>query len=151
MTISESPSSKPSSISSLENIEVGQVLKMHVQDTTPPKEKRFIVIGFSPDETLLATVYINSNINERINWSAEQQALQVEFNSDGRNYLNKKSYIDCSKLTERKTEDIGSVIDSNPEAIIGYLSEADYERIAEAIRSAPTIKGKYKKKYGLYD
>lgn len=31
-------------------LKIGMVLKLFVNDTTPPKEKRFIIVGFSEDK-----------------------------------------------------------------------------------------------------
>jgi len=50
------------------NLQIGSVLKLHVKDTNPPKEKRFIVVGKTIDGICLATVYINSAINKNIHY-----------------------------------------------------------------------------------
>ena len=133
------------------NIKVGTVLRLHVKDTTPPKYKRFIIVGFSQDKLSLATVYINSEINTNINWSQEQQTLQLLFSSEGRPYLERDSYIDCSKLMFRDTEEIYSAVDENPNVVIGELSLEDLKYVMDTLKYAPTIKGKYKKRYGLFD
>lgn len=133
------------------NIKVGTVLRLHVKNTIPPKYKRFIIVGFTQDKLSLATVYINSDINININWSQEQQALQLLFTSEGRPYLDRNSYIDCSKLMFRDTEEIYSAVHNNPDAIIGKLSEEDLKYVMNTLKYASTIKGKYKKRYGLYD
>ncbi|MFZ4525425.1 MAG: hypothetical protein ACOYOE_07735 [Chlorobium sp.] len=57
------------------NLEVGSVLKLYVKDTKPPKEKRFIIVGKNIDGLCLATVYINSEINEKINYSPDPISL----------------------------------------------------------------------------
>lgn len=133
------------------SLKVGSVLKLFVNDTTPPKEKRFIVIGLSEDKLSLASLYINSEINTSINWSTEQQALQLEFTVNGREYLNRTSYIDCSKFNYRDTKEIEQAIEDRPDAIIGELDEQDLELIITTIRYAPTINGKHKKKYGIFN
>lgn len=133
------------------SLKVGSVLKLFVNDTTPPKEKRFIVIGLSEDKLSLASLYINSEVNTSINWSTEQQALQLEFTVYGREYLNRTSYIDCSKFNYRNTKEIEQAIEARPDAIIGELSSQDLELIITTIRLATTINGKYKKRYGIFN
>jgi hypothetical protein len=133
------------------NIKVGTVIKLYVSDTKPPKEKRFIIIGFTEDKLTLASIYINSEINTKINWSIEQQALQVELDAIGRGYLSKKSYVDCSKFIARDASDIKEKLLKRPEAIIGNLSKPDLELILNTLKGATTINGKLKKRYGIYD
>lgn len=100
-------------------LKIGMVLKLFVNDTTPPKEKRFIIVGFSEDKFSLASVYINSDINKNINWSQEQQALQLELTSETRGFLDWDSYVDCSKLILRETLELQTVYASRPEVCIG--------------------------------
>jgi hypothetical protein len=133
------------------SLKVGSVLKLFVNDTTPPKEKRFIVIGLSEDKLSLASLYINSEINTSINWSTEQQALQLVFTVNGREYLNRTSYIDCSKFNYRDTKEIEQALEDRPDAIIGELSSQDLELIITTIKLASTINGKYKKRYGIFN
>ena len=74
------------------NLQTGSVLKLHVKDTNPPKEKRFIVIGKTVDGICLATVFINSEINLNVNFSEELRNLHCFLPSDGRDYLEHDSY-----------------------------------------------------------
>lgn len=132
-------------------LKVGTVLKLFVNDTTPPKEKRFIIVGFTEDKFSLASLYINTEVNTNINWSQEQQALQLELSSNSREYLDWTSYVDCSKFNIRETQEIKKAIQSRPEAIIGEVSAKDLELIITTIRHASTINGKYKKRYGIFN
>lgn len=131
-------------------LKIGMVLKLFVNDTTPPKEKRFIIVGFSEDKFSLASVYINSDINKNINWSQEQQALQLELTSETRGFLDWDSYVDCSKLILRETRELQTVYASRPEVCIGQLSDQDFEIIITTLKHASTINGKYKKRYGIF-
>ncbi len=132
------------------SVDVGCVLKTHVDDTHPPKIKRFIVVGKDDKSVSLATIYINSEINENVNWSIEQKALQLEFDTANRAYLNHKSYVDCSKLYFKDYSIINGTAKENPQIIIGQVSDNDMRLITETLANAITIKGKYKKKYGIY-
>jgi hypothetical protein len=131
-------------------LKIGMVLKLFVNDTKPPKEKRFIVVGFSEDKFSLASIYINSEMNKNINWSQEQQALQLELTSETREFLDWDSYVDCSKLIVRETGEIQTALASRPEVCIGQLSNQDLELIITTLRHASTINGKFKKRYGFF-
>ena len=132
------------------NIEIGTVLRLTVKDTSPPKIKRFIVVGKTLDGLSLASVYINSEINKKVNWCVEMQNLQIPTNHEENEFLDKDSYIDCSKLIPRDSLEISEVIKENPASVIGKLKKEDLDYLVETIRNAPTIKGKHKKKYGFF-
>ncbi len=131
-------------------LQVGSVLKLRVVDTHPPKEKRFIVVGLTSDGVSLATVYINSDINLIVNYSPELRQLQHYIESDGRDYLDHDSYVDCSQLITRDRAEIHYALMQRPEAFIGLLSENDLQTINGKILSSEKIKGKVKKKFGFY-
>lgn len=132
------------------NVSIGMVLKLHVIDTIPPKVKRFIIVGITDDEVSFATIYINSEINEYVNWSEELKALHICFESKGRNYLDHTSYIDCSKLVIKDCLEIENIVKNRPKSVIGQLSFDDFSIVKTMIISANTIKGKHKNKFGFY-
>lgn len=45
-------------------IKIRSVIKLYELSTTPPKEKRFVIIGESVNE--FALLFINSNLNENV-------------------------------------------------------------------------------------
>ena len=132
------------------NLKIGSVLRLRVKDTTPPKIKRFIVIGKTIDGLSLASVYINSKINLKVNWSIEMQNLQIPLKGNDNDFLDNDSFVDCSKLIFRDTNEISAIIQNNPQAAKGELKKKDLELILETLRNSITIKGKYKKRYGLF-
>lgn len=50
---------------------IGAVLRMMVIDTNPPKIKRFIIVGESDDSLTLASVYINTELNIKVNYNMD--------------------------------------------------------------------------------
>lgn len=131
------------------NLKEGSVLKMFVDDTTPPKEKRFIVVGFSGDRAQLATIYINSEINLQVNYSPELQRLHLFMQSDGRDFLDHNSFVDCSQLMQRDVSAIHETIVERPNAVIGVISDDELSQIRRKLAGAPSIKRWIKMKYGL--
>ena len=77
---------------------IGTVLRMTVKDTIPPKVKRFIIIGESVDSLTLASVYINTELNIKVNYNLDLQCRHITLESNGRDYLDHTSFVDCSKL-----------------------------------------------------
>ena len=133
------------------SVTVGSVLKLHVKDTNPPKVKRFIVIGITSDKISLATLYINSDLNTSVNWSKELQDLQIEYKADNRDYLDDDSFVDCSKFNIKDTKEIEKMIEDRPDACLGNISDIDLAQLIETIKGCNTIKGKHKKRFGIYD
>jgi hypothetical protein len=131
-------------------IEVGNVLRLKVKETKPPKIKRFVIVGVSLDGIMLASVFINSEMNLNINWCQELQLLQIPLGQNGREYLENDSFVDCSKIYPMEVKDIEDVIKKDPRVVLGKLQNEDIELILDTIRNAATIKGKIKKKYGLF-
>lgn len=69
------------------SIKQGIVLKCLVDDTTPPKEKRFIIIGTDANKYVVATVYINTEVNENVFRTQRHKDLNIELKESGRDYL----------------------------------------------------------------
>lgn len=110
------------------DIIIGTVIKLHVKDTNPPKEKRFVVVGRTEDNLLIATVYFNSKINKKINWAKELIDQNIFFEKEGRPYIYRDSYLDCSKLTPRDYKEIAEAVKKKPESILGIVSKEDLEK-----------------------
>lgn len=132
------------------SLETGSVLRLFVRDTNPPKIKRFIIVGRSLDGICLATVYINTHVNHRVNWSPELKAMQILLEAHRREYLEHDSYVDCSKLIVRKVSEIKEILSRKPETIIGKLNLQEINIIKQSIMDSKTIKGKDKKKFSLF-
>ena len=132
------------------SMQIGSVLKLFVDDTRPQKEKFFIVIGLSQDGIILASVYINSEVNLVVNYSPELRALHLPISADTCDFLDYDSYVDCSQLVIRDREIILNALFYRPEAFVGTVSNDDLEAIRKTIIGAQTIKGKIKKKFGLF-
>lgn len=132
-------------------LEKGTVLRMFVDDTDPPKIKRFIVLGLHENKLALGTLFINSEVNKNINYSTELQSLQYELKSQDNTFLNHDSFIDCSTIQQRENQDILNKVNDDNSKIIGYLNPNTFEEVRKTVIKSETIRGKHKKKFGLYD
>ncbi|MET7258021.1 hypothetical protein [Dyadobacter fermentans] len=130
---------------------IGTVLRMMVKDTTPPKVKRFIIVGESADSLTLASVYINTELNMTVNYNLDLRCQHLEFPADGRDYLDHTSFVDCSKLKIIERAELCAIIQNRPTIVIGKLDQQDFEMVRRQITCSTTIKGKIKKRYGFYD
>jgi hypothetical protein len=45
------------------NLKIGSVIKVFVDDTKPPKEKRLVLVGISFDKVFYASIFLNSEVN----------------------------------------------------------------------------------------
>ena len=132
------------------SIEIGVVVKIYLDTVTPHKEKRVLIVGESPDKKQVAYVYINSRINKKIHQKLLLQSLHKKLNPKGREYLDWTSYVDCTQINVIEKSKIRLAVAKSPSRVIGWMSNLDYEVIKNYILSAPTIKGKHKKKFGFY-
>lgn len=134
-----------------EGIIVGTVIRAFVHFTNPPKEKRFIVVGFHEDKINLSSVLINSEINLNVNYTQELAYEHLFFKQIEREYLSHDSYIDCSEIHSIDISDINKKIDENPSIIIGQVSKSDLDRIMKQIIDSEVVKGKIKRRCGIFD
>lgn len=132
------------------SIEAGVVVKIFLNTVTPPKEKRVVIVGESPDKSQIAYVYINSRINKKVHQKRMAQRLHKKLDPKDRDYIDRTSYVDCTQLQTMEKYKIRRAIVKSPSRVIGWMSNFDYEVIKNNILSAPTIKGKHKKKFGFY-
>jgi hypothetical protein len=132
------------------NLKEGCVIKCWVTDTHPPKEKRFIVMGFSYDKIALGTVYINSEINPNIFPSEKLKQLHVPLEAHSRDYLDHDSFVDCSKLYEKNASEIMVIMNENINCHIGEVSLEDYKMLRDKIKGSKNISPDTKKRFGLF-
>ena len=132
-----------------DRLQIGSVIFEKVDDTVPPKNKYYVVTGFTKDSTLLSTVYINSKINTNIFHNTKLRDLNVEIKKEDNPFLDYDSYVDCSFLHEKNTNDVTALIKSG-DTRFGYISTISsdcFEKIITTIKSAHTISLFLKKKY----
>lgn len=128
----------------------GAVLRF---DTSFPdgttKPKRQIIVGFDKENVVLASVFINTEINPNVFPTEELKDLHLELTSNGRDYLDHTSFVDCSSLSKYNVDDIKKILKSTPSIYIGEVSNDDFDVILDKIGNANTITKKDKKTFGL--
>lgn len=129
-------------------LEVGQVLRMEMfpEDSVRPKkgkskEKRFVIIG-KYDDTIVAALLINSNINEKL--FMQIGPYQHEIKCSQYSFLDHDSYVDGYLIREFNAKRVLESAD--------YLGSLLPEDVLESIQRAvdsPKIKPYLIKKYKL--
>lgn len=130
-------------------IKIGVVLKYWAPETNPPKQKIRIVVGFSSDKVLVATVFINTDINPNKFPTEELQKLHLTLEKTNYDYLDYDSFVDCSQLHEVSYESLAAILTENPTIVSGEVAEFDLVNIRHTITNATTITPKQKKKFGF--
>ena len=131
------------------NIQVGSVIRVFVKDTTPPKVKYFIVIGFSDDKVLLGTVFINSTINQNIFNTEYLKGLNIPLDSQMYDFIDHNSFVDCSDIKERSFAEIKQLISNDSECSKGVVFNETMKIISTTLANASTISLNKKRKFGI--
>lgn len=105
----------------------------------------------SVDNLTPASVYINTELNIKVNYNLDLQCQHIELQPNGRGYLDHISFVDCSKLKIIDRCELCKIIQNRPTIIIGKLNESDFELVRRQIACSTTIKGKIKKRYGFFE
>lgn len=127
----------------------GVVIKAFVDDTNPPKEKRFIVVGTNSDSNEAAVIFINSELRLHANWNITFKNAQKLLKSDNREFLDKDSYVDCARLYKKNLRSLKENLKENPGLIIGNLSENDEKLIFGTLSGSQLLSTKEKRKFNL--
>ncbi|MET7259323.1 hypothetical protein [Dyadobacter fermentans] len=130
-------------------IQIGSVIRMYVQDTNPPKEKRFVIVSEDETKVRLAVVYFNTVVNPNVNYTEESRSLHIPVSPEGRDYLSGDCFIDCSELLEKSKESVIEYITDNPGELLGHMSDDDQREVQVKIMQAKTIPPYKKRRYGF--
>lgn len=132
-----------------QNLQVGKVLKCFVDFTTPPKEKRFIILGINEAQELLGVVLINSDINFKVMNTPALESLQYELKSINNVFLEHDSFVDCAQIQKISQEKVKEAIQNDMQNILGEVKQQDLINIITLVQNAETISPKMLKIFGL--
>ena len=132
-----------------DNLKVGSVLRYYKTNTIPPKLKRAVVVGFDNDKILFASVFINSEINPNMFPTQRLRDLHLSFEAINRDYIDHDSFVDCSQIHVENVHTVKTLMVNDMSVHIGDLSDADCEKVIEALKMAHTIPRAVKRRYGL--
>jgi hypothetical protein len=130
-------------------IKPGTILRTHVDDTTPPKIKLFVVLAVNETQTSVATLYINSDVNPNMFHNEELKRLHLPISFVKYGFLSHDSFIDCSDLREKNLQKLQAIIQNDMDVLLGELSAEDLAYALSTVVHAKTISIKLKKKFGI--
>lgn len=127
---------------------IGSVFKLHCYIAN--KEKLMIIAGFKYDKSEVAFVHINTEINPNIFRTTKIKDEHLVFDkTEERDFLSHNSFIDCTSLVIRKSEDIYNSIVADLKVHLGNLTEDDLKIVRAKISNSPVIRRDYKKHFGV--
>jgi uncharacterized protein YifN (PemK superfamily) len=130
-------------------LQVGKVLRCFIDFTTPPKEKRFIILGINEAQELLGVVFINSHINFNVMNTPTLTSLQYELKSSDNLFLTHDSFVNCAEIQKISQEKVKEFIQNDMQNILGEVKQQDLINIITLVQNAPTITPKTLKMFGL--
>lgn len=129
------------------NINLGKTLLLKIEDFNINYKKYFIIAG--KNDTTIAGVIINTEINKNFAWNETLQKLHIKIKQEEHQFLKYDSYIDCSKLQKKEINSIFQSIIKNPNIVVGNVTDDLLKQIKETIKNAPTISKKEKINFGF--
>lgn len=126
------------------HMKAGQVLYLPCSFFDPPKDKYLVMVCAGPDPLLIP---INSRIRPYIEDRPDLKQCQVRISASDYSFLSYDSYIDCTRVIADFSEaDIRDQLLSAIERVVESLTTATIGLIVAAVRKAPTISQRYKKR-----
>ncbi len=119
------------------NVDTGSVIRcehqFHGQD---PKQKRFIVVGKSPDVEKVATVVINTIKEAYADLSGRAKESHLVIDGNIQEYLDRPSNVDGSRIRIKSTNQFRDVLLNNSSELLGTVSAGELEQILNLLRSS---------------
>lgn len=119
------------------------VIPKHKEDVD--RDKYFIVIGKTDNNSLIGFVLINTSINNGL----EQKLKDLHYPISGSKYpfLGKNRFVCCSELKEITEKNFIERYDTNGR--FGTLDNEDMQLVIGALKESPLVTPKQLKRYGL--
>lgn len=131
------------------NIDLGNAILIKIPDFTITYDKYIIVVAKDDKEVSLAYVVINSEANPNIAYNSYLKSLHLKIDKKNNPFLEKDSFVDCSKLREFPIQSVVDFLIKNPERAVGNVSSSVLKSIHLTISTASTIERFMKNKFGF--
>jgi len=118
-------------------IKVGNVLKLHCNFTTPPKDKRLILVSTKP---LIGFFIINSTVNQFITRNSVLLASQIKILSEDHDFLAHDSFVACHELlTGFDYSEVERQLRGDYSRYLGRINFALRDMIIEIVSNSKTL------------
>ena len=130
-------------------IRAGAVVKVWLTTTTPPKEKRIIIVGTTVSGDYLGVVLINSDINWNVHRNRDIIDFQYFLRAEECDFLDHDSYADCLNLHEISRSRVVAEVLGDFQKALGQVDDEVYAEMLTRVKSSPAITPKIRKRFGL--
>lgn len=131
------------------NIDLGSAILIKIPDFSINYDKYIIVVAKDNDEEDIAYVVINSEANPNVAYNSYLKSLHLKIDKANNPFLEKDSFVDCSKLREFSIDTVVEFLKKNPERAVGNVSSSVLKSIHITITTATTIEPYIKRKFGF--
>lgn len=112
-------------------------------DTTPPKNKFFVVMGVEKD-IVIGYFFINSNMNSYANMDVERVKLQIPIYPSDYSFLSYQSFISAIELHYFNKSALEAEIQEGKAQYKGRLTERDLNLLVGAVLKSDLYTNKQK-------
>lgn len=124
----------------------GAVFRILTFQTTPPKFKRFVVIGLEHSSgKIVGSLFINTSMVS----APYLHSLQLPLMASDCEFLEHDSFLDCSRIYEEDASAVKAKYLADTEIYLGALSVQDLKQAIAMVRKAKTISVATKRRFGL--
>jgi hypothetical protein len=131
-----------------EQFKPGSVFLQYVDDLKKDS-KMFIIIAVNATEYQVATVYINSIINENFIKTPDQKNIQYLLHQSRNTFLKYDSYADMDNIRFRDYNQVQELLKENKIKPLGNVDSYDFDFMLKKIRNSRVISPYIKRKCGL--
>ena len=119
----------------------GSVIKLFCDFTTPPKEKRLVILSIQSE---LMVFVINSNIPRFYENKTHLKSQQIKLENQKEIFLDHDSWLDCSEVfKEFSLEDVKEILLNDTSRILGKLSKDVISQIMDVVSESETLEQRY--------
>ncbi|MDP4274853.1 MAG: hypothetical protein Q8907_11305 [Bacteroidota bacterium] len=126
-------------------INIGTVVSIDIAGIDHPKWN--IILDLTDDKCLIASVFINSEINFKYINSHELRDLQYLIRKSDYDFLDHDSFIDCSKVFTEPYSKFKEALIRNAVRKKGELPASEVNKIYDLVRKSKNITGSTKKRF----
>lgn len=130
----------------MKNVGRGSILHRWFYNTTPPKNKFFVVIG-EDENRIIGYFFINSNVSNFISRNSRFFEMQMHIKRSDYPFLSYDSFIDAHELKYLNKAEIMAELKSGKTIYKGTLANEDMERLLVSLRESTLYSKHIKEKF----
>lgn len=113
------------------------------------KEKFIVILGINPDNIIVGTLYINSEINPNAIRTAAQRELQFKLRCSEYSFLSYDSFVNTSFILKKRFGDLIHTICEKIGRYVGQITERDFGNLRSIMSISREISPADKRDFGI--